>query len=225
MLKKPKNLMENAYLLIKSMIFQQKMGPGQKIICRDLSQKLNMSKTPILYALSRLEQEGFVELQPNLGYFVKEVDLKEIDDLFDVREALETHAITLAIKNQSDTDLKKLKEKIKEHKNYENPIYDRKRLVLDAEVHLQITKMSMNKVLVKQLHQIFEHLYLRYKVELMHPSRIPVAKMEHHQILAMIKKMDYPGADKVIRSHIQGAKQNMISSFSKEEVITALAIP
>jgi len=39
------------------MIFQQKIGPGQKLIYRDLSEKLDMSKTPIMYALSRLEHE------------------------------------------------------------------------------------------------------------------------------------------------------------------------
>jgi len=72
-----KNLMEKAYWQIKNMIFQQKIAPGQKLIYRDLSKRLDMSKTPIMHALGRLEQEGFVELMPNLGYSVKEMDIQE----------------------------------------------------------------------------------------------------------------------------------------------------
>jgi DNA-binding GntR family transcriptional regulator len=55
--KESMNLMEKAYRLIRNMMLQQKLSPGQKLIYRDLSEKLNMSKTPIMYALGRLEQE------------------------------------------------------------------------------------------------------------------------------------------------------------------------
>jgi len=219
MAEEPKNLMEKAYRQLKNMIFSQRIGPGQKIIFRDLSQRLSMSKTPIMYALGRLEQEGFIKLKPNLGYFVKDFDLKEIGDYFDLREALEVYAITLAIKNRETEDLKKLEEKIRKHKKYVIQVYDRKKLVLDAEVHLQIAQMAKNVVLVRQLHQIFEQIYLRFRVELMHPARLSVSPVEHKKILAMIKKKDASGAEKVIRRHIQAAKQNMISSISRQEII------
>jgi DNA-binding GntR family transcriptional regulator len=225
MLKESANLMERAYTLLKAMIFKQKIGPGQKIIYRDLTKRLSMSKTPILYALGRLEQEGFVTLQPNLGYFVKEIDLKELEDSFGVREALEVYAIGLAIKNQNDADIKKLEEKMIEHRNYQNPVYDRKKLVMDAEVHLQIAQMSRNKFLIKQLHHVLEHHYLRYRAELMNPSRMSVAPPEHREILSRIKKRDYSGANRTIRNHIRKDKENMLSSFSKEEDLSELCIP
>jgi DNA-binding GntR family transcriptional regulator len=220
-----KNLMEKAYWQIKNMIFQQKIGPGQKLIYRDLSKKLDMSKTPIMYALGRLEQEGFVELMPNLGYFVKEMDVQEFEDLFDVREALEVHAITMAIDNQTSDDVENLERRVQQHKEYTLPYYDRKKLVLDAEVHLQIALMSRNKVLIRQLRQIFEHIYLRYRVERMHPSRLSTAPEEHHQIAAMIRKKDYHGAEKMIRKHIRAAKEMMTSGLSREEEVLELSMP
>ncbi len=55
--KESTSLMEKAYRLIRNMMLQQKLAPGQKLIYRDLSEKLNISKTPIMYALGRLEQE------------------------------------------------------------------------------------------------------------------------------------------------------------------------
>jgi DNA-binding GntR family transcriptional regulator len=220
-----KNLMEKAYWQIKNMIFQQKIGPGQKLIYRDLSEKLDMSKTPIMYALSRLEHEGFVELLPNLGYFVKEMDLQEFNDLFEVREALEVHAVGLAIDNQTTEDLETLSRKILQHLEYMPPFYDRKKLVLDAEVHLQIAVMSRNKVLLKQLRQIFEHIYLRYRVERMHPVRLTISSEEHKELDEMIRNREREGAERMIRLHIRTAKEMMISGMMKEEEIPQLSMP
>lgn len=219
-----KNLMEKAYWQIKNMIFQQKIGPGQKLIYRDLSKRLDMSKTPIMYALGRLEQEGFVELIPNLGYFVKEMDVQEFEDLFDVREALEIHAITLAMDHHTREDLENLERRVQQHKEYTLPYYDRKKLVLDAEVHLQIALMSGNRVLVRQLRHIFEHIYLRYQVERMHPTRLSITSEEHHQILAMIRKKDSQGAEKMIRKHIRAAKEMMTLGLSREEEVLELSM-
>ena len=170
-----------------------------------------------MYALGRLEQEGFIRLRPNLGYFVKEIDRNEFQDLFDVREALEIYALKLAIKNQTEADLRKLKEKLQQHADYRVQVYDRKKLVFDINVHLHIAQMSKNKVLVRQLHQVLEQLYLRCRVELMNPIRLPVSPGEHQQILAKIKERDYSGAEKLLRGHIQGAKHNLISSIFKED--------
>jgi DNA-binding GntR family transcriptional regulator len=220
-----KNLMEKAYWQIKNMIFQQKIGPGQKLIYRDLSKRLSMSKTPIMYALGRLEQEGFVELMPNLGYSVKEMDVQEFEDLFDVREALETHAIALAIHHQTPEDLEALEKRIGQHKEYILPYYDRKKLVLDAEVHLQIALVSRNRVLLRQLRHIFEHIYLRYQVERINPKRLSITFEEHHQILSMIRRKDGRGAEEMIRNHIRAAKEMMTSGLSTEEEYLGLGMP
>ncbi len=223
--KETTNLMEKAYQLVRNMMLQQKLSPGQKIIYRDLSEKLKMSKTPIMYALGRLEQEGFVELIPNQGYIVKELDLREIEDFFDVREALETYAIGLAIKNMKSDDLKVLEEKFRRHRDYVSPVYDRKRMVLDADIHLHLALMSGNRVLAIQLRQIFEHLYLRYRLELMHSIRPTSAPAEHQKMLSLLRKKDVHGAQKVMRNHIQSGKQGWIDGFARQKEIEQLTIP
>jgi len=184
------NLMEQAYWQIKEMIFRQKIWPGQKIIYGDLALKLKMSKTPIMYALGRLEQENFLRLHPNQGYFVKEIDLQEIKDYFQVREALEQYAVRLATKNAKGKDFGPLEELIRAHRDYQVPIYDRKKMILDAKVHLHIAKMAGNQVLINQLTQILEHLYLRLRVEFLHPQRIQVSYKEHQKILEAMEKGD-----------------------------------
>lgn len=60
-----KTLIEEAYNKIKQMIFQQTLVSGQRLIYQDLSKILNMSRTPIINALNRLEQEGFAVSPPD----------------------------------------------------------------------------------------------------------------------------------------------------------------
>jgi DNA-binding GntR family transcriptional regulator len=219
------NLMEKAYRSIRNMMLQQKLGPGQKLIYRDLSEKLQMSKTPVMYALGRLEQEGFIELVPNSGYSVKEIDLKEIEDLFDMREALETHAVMLAVERKSPRGgLKLLENKIREHQEYLTPTYDRKKLVLDAEVHLQIAALSGNQVLLELLRNVFEHLYLRSRVELMDPARLSVAPSEHRKILGLIRKGEASALEQILTEHIHAAKQAMVSCLCKQAELASFSI-
>ena len=201
------NMTESAYFKMKNMIFQQYIVPGQKLTYRELAKLLNMSSTPVQFALGRLEQEGFVERIPNVGYYVRKINPQEIEDLFDLRWILEVHAIEYAIKNHTPEDLEVLDKLIQDHKNYQIQIYDRKKLFLDATFHSQIASLSGNLEIVKQLKRIFEHTYLRSPVELIPPSRIPIAVSQHEQILQLIKERDIGRAKECLGKHIQEAKE------------------
>jgi len=212
-----KNLTEKAYILLKSMIFNQTIVPGQKLIYRELSVRLSMSTTPIQLALARLEQEGFVELVPNIGYFVKGITPKEVEDLFDLRTILEVHAVKLAILSQTDESMKILSDRILTHKRYVIEIYDRKKLFLDAEVHLQIARMANNGEIVKQLQRIHEHIYLRSRFELLAPKRMRLSPIHHEKLFQLIKSKNIKEARDLMHDHIQSAKELMLSTLSQGE--------
>ncbi len=212
-----RNLSEKAYILLKSMIFNQTIVSGQKLIYRELSARLNMSTTPIQLALARLEQEGFVELVPNMGYSVKRITPKEVEDLFDIRTILEVHAIKLATLKQTDESMKILSEKILTHKRYVIEIYDRKKLFLDAEVHLQIARMANNGEIVKQLQRIHEFIYLRSRFELLAPKRMRLSPIHHEKLYQLMKSKNTKEAQDLMEEHIQSAKQVMLSTLSQGE--------
>jgi DNA-binding GntR family transcriptional regulator len=201
------SLTNTACAKIKEMLFLQKIPPGRKLIYRELAKMLHMSSTPVQLALAKLEQEGLVIREPNVGYYVKMIDLKESDDLFDVREALEVYAVALAITNQTPQDIEKLTELIRIHKNYIIQVYDRKKLLLDAEFHWQIAKISKNWEILKQLRRIYEHSYLRSPVDLFPPERLSIAPSQHEEILRWIKERNILRAQKCLGRHIQEAKE------------------
>ena len=78
-----------AYEKIKAMILDMELAPGSSLTEMGLIEKLSMSRTPIREALYRLQQERFVELAPRKGWFVSQIRLRDIQELFEIREALE----------------------------------------------------------------------------------------------------------------------------------------
>lgn len=211
-------LIEEAYRKIKQMIFEQKLVPGQRLVNKDLGEMLNMSRTPIINALNRLVQDGFVDFESFRGFYVRPMNLQEVWDAFGVREALEVYAVEQAIKLADLEDINLLEEKLREHVEYRPHYYTRKKFFLDSLFHLQIAEMSKNRVLKFLLKRNFEHIYLRARLDNYAPHRMGDAADEHHRLVDRMKKKDIIGSIDIIRNHVQKARDHVIRCLSDQEL-------
>ena len=89
-------LQERARRALRSAIIGRRLRPGAKLIVRTLAEELHLSPTPIKGALSALEREGLVLAIPHRGYFVSRLSLQDIDEIYAVREVVESLAARLA---------------------------------------------------------------------------------------------------------------------------------
>lgn len=208
---------DKAYKKLKSFIINYKLTPGQKILPDELSNLLDMSRTPVVHALNKLEQEGYAILRPNKGYFVAEVSIDEAKELFDVREAIEMKAISLAVRNGSQENLKALEEKLIAHREHGGLKADRKRLLLDADFHLGIANMGGNKTLLKYLSQVFEYLYLRFKIEGIDPQRTLATPKEHEEIFLAIKEGNLALGKRNLKNHLIKSKFYILKAIERSE--------
>jgi DNA-binding GntR family transcriptional regulator len=211
------SMIEDAYRRIKQLIYNQQLVPGQRLVYDDLAKTLNMSRTPIINALNRLEQQGLVVSESFRGFYVKPMDLQEVWDAFGLREAIETYAVEMAISKANNEEFQKLEEKIVEHESYNPPYYDRKKLFLDAAFHLQIAEMTGNRVLKYHLRMNFEHVYLRAKLDNYDTERMNKAPIEHRALLKQMKNRDVLGSVETIKNHIRTARSYVIACLSKME--------
>lgn len=81
---------------IRSRILSGELGPGSRLVERDLADLFEVSRSPVRDALRMLEQEGLVEKLPTRGIMVKRLRRTEVEEIFDIREALEGMASRLA---------------------------------------------------------------------------------------------------------------------------------
>lgn len=193
-----------AYKHLKGLILNHLISPGQKLIYRDLEEKIGMSKTPIINALIMLEKEGLVAAEQNRGFHVCEVNADEAKEIFDLRVKLEQIAIEYAIRKCNEKDLKLLWRKLNESMEYTPPIYDMKRLTLDTEFHLQIARMGQNRFFLDLIKQFYENIYFRVRVEFLSPC-IEKFKREHYLLFDAIKRRSIREAKVIVKHHTQFA--------------------
>ena len=205
-----KNL--KAYNAIKELVAVHKLSPGQKLIYRDLEEALGMSKTPIINGLMKLEQEGLVVSKRNRGFFMRKVSADEAEQIYDLREKLEEISIGYAIKNYDSDDLNILEQKLNLYKNYSAPIYDRKRLELDTEFHMQIAKMGKNDFFTSMIKQFYENIYFSLNVVYL-TSYIDNFKEEHELVLDAIKERNLTEAKRVLRLHTRAARKLLVAAL------------
>lgn len=211
-------LIEDAHQRIKDMILGQKLAPGQKLTYSDLSRTFNMSPTPVINALHRLEYEGFVVSVPFKGFYVKKIGLQEAWELFGIREALETYMVEQVILIGEDAGLSRLEERYSAHASYQPKIYDRKRFMLDSDFHRQLAAMSKNEALARQLALTLEHFYIRFRFDMLSLDRLQSSVEEHRQIIDRIKRKDINGCRDAVRTHIQNARNHVIQALSEEQL-------
>ena len=211
-----KGLTSDAYNRIKEMLYQQELVPGQKIIYEDLAKAFGMSTTPIINALSRLEQDGLVVLKYNRGYFITEISEKEAEDLLEARQTLEEYSIKKLIDNYGEKKIEFLEDLLKKLKEYRPSSYTKKRLFQDASFHVGIAEMSGNQIVKELLNFIYERIYLRYRTERFPLMRMDEADREHTLLLNAIKRRDRQAALNRLNEHFLGVKKNISLIIRRE---------
>src|SRR5436309_5542144 len=95
-LKIPSNLTTLAYNSIKEYVLEGRLDEDSRFTEEFLATQLGVSKCPIREALNRLETEGLIRIEPRKGAFLRRLSPEEVTDLYDLREALETHVVRTA---------------------------------------------------------------------------------------------------------------------------------
>ncbi len=203
-----------AFRKIKEMMYHHEIVPGQKLLYQELAGKLNMSITPIIQALNRLQLLNIVYSERNKGFYVGEADPVEADELFIAREAFEIFLVPTIIKKLTDEKIKILEQAMKEHVETASvPEYRRILMIKDTNFHLKMIEFAENKVIHNLCKRIFEQIYLKYRPEYMRDERIKEAAQEHRDLLNALKERDVRKAKRLIRQHIRKGRDHVVGSL------------
>ena len=101
-LKVQKPLKELVYLELKHKILTGEIASQTRLMEIDLSEKMNVSRTPIREAIKRLADDGLVKVEPRRGAYVANISIKDMLDVFEVREDMEGFVAKLASERISE---------------------------------------------------------------------------------------------------------------------------
>ncbi len=208
---------EEAYQKIKKMIYLNQLAPGQKIISNDLAKRLDISITPVIQALNRLEASNFVSYVPNKGYFVSEITEEDARQLYMAREALEVYILPLVVHNITDKNFDEIKEAFSRQRTEAQNLVGRRLILLDAQFHLKIASFCGNDIICRMLQEIFEKLYLRYRPEYLGVDRYKEVAEEHRTLLEALRRRDVDAALEATHHHISKGMSRVINSLQAEQ--------
>lgn len=114
MFKRPPTAQEAVLAELRRAIVEGELAPGTQIVQEALAERLGLSRVPIREALKILEGEGQVSYAPHRGYFVTELDLDELLEVYRIRQILETEAAHIAVPRLTEEDLARMAEAIED---------------------------------------------------------------------------------------------------------------
>lgn len=199
------------------MIYLNQLAPGQKIISNDLAKRLDISITPVIQALNRLEASNFVSYVPNKGYFVSEITEEDARQLYMAREALELYIMPLVVQNMTAQSFDEIKEAFSLQRTEAQNLAGRRLILLDAQFHLKIASFSGNDIICRMLQEIFEKLYLRYRPEYLGNNRIKEVAEEHRALLEALRRRDVEEILAATRYHISRGVNRVVTSLHAEQ--------
>lgn len=205
---------EKTYRELKSMILSGRLRPSERLSETRLAERLGVSRTPLREALMKLEKEGLVVGQRNIGYTVVDVDLPTVRNLLVVRQALDVCAAELACEVATDEDLGRIGAIIEEMEALNlstvgNSMDAARVLELGLRIHIVIAEITRNDVLIRVTEQIYGQLQLALLLEILWVDLKDSALEEHQAIASAIRARDKAAAGQAARLHVQQSLENM----------------
>ena len=188
----------NAYLPLRDVVFNTlreailkgELKPGERLMELQLAAKLGVSRTPIREAIRMLEQEGLAVTIPRKGAEVARMTEKDMEDVLQIRDALDELAASIACEQISEEELAELRHTMHEFEE-STKTGDVKRIAATRNVKLE-----------NMLNNLREQMY-RYRVEYLKDEKnFPILIREHSQIVEGLTAKDKTMLTAAMHKHV-----------------------
>jgi DNA-binding GntR family transcriptional regulator len=205
-LKIPENLTQRAYRSIRDEIIKGKIDGQQHCTEAFFADRYGISKSPIREALNRLETEGLITIIPRRGAFVREFSMHDAEEIYELREVLETLVVRNAVLDRKT--LARLREIVLSAQSFleknDKPNYIR----ADAAFHTTLAMASSNSRLRRMLESMHNQMLILRRQTFELTGHISVK--QHRGILDALEKGQRQRAAKLMAQHIRAVRKTLV---------------
>ena len=194
---------------LREQILDGTLGVGLQLRQEDLAKRFGVSRIPVREALGRLQAEGLVEHFADRGSVVASRSVEDLLETLDIRIALESRALRLALPNLSARDFKAAREIMRRYDESESP---RQWTELNLEFHLALYRPCARPRLVRMIEELVRgiSIHLRQYISNTVGRRDPQA--EHKDILRACMDGDTERAVQLTEQHIEHTRASLIAA-------------
>lgn len=214
------SLSDHIYEVLRSAIMEMDIyndAVDLRLDERKLAEQLGTSRTPIREALARLEQEGFVEIQPRKGVYVRPKTMDEVLEMVVVWAALESMAARLVTEVASDEDIQSLRALGVKHSK------DSSRADIaeysDANIlfHQKILQLSGCKLLSATADGLLQHMHAVRRRAMTEADRVSRSVVDHMAIIEAIENREGELAAMLVRDHTMKLHDHIYKTWMQLE--------
>lgn len=212
-------LADQAYDMIADAIVRGDLALGARIREAALSRQFGIGRGPLREALRRLEGRKLVVVKPHSGARVVSLTIRDIIELYEIREVLEALGCRLATERMTEQELDRLDALLEVHER--DPLQGRghSRAASNPDFHMAIAIGSKSRQLVELLcGELFDLMRIYRFKSSGSPGRTPRAFIEHREIAAAIRRRDAESASSLMRRHVRQSRLTLL----RQEGITDL---
>ncbi|MGE5454515.1 MAG: GntR family transcriptional regulator [Methylocystaceae bacterium] len=205
-----KPLREVVFETLREAIISGILKPGERMMEIQLADELGVSRTPVREAIRKLELEGFVVMIPRKGAYVSDISFKDINDIFEIRGALEMLAAGLACERITGDELENLEcLLVKKWECIEKNDLDTM-VETDTLFHEALYRASRNDRLWQIVSNLREQIQRFRTTSLASPGRMKEAWEEHKELVEAIADRNISLAQELAAKHIDNAENSLL---------------
>lgn len=196
----------NVTALLRDLIVREALPPGSRLIEREISEQLGVSRTPVREAIKELAAEGLVLLRPNRGAEVASFDTELAGALFDVLAELESLAARSFVRRMDVTSLRELEDL---HGMLTRHFASRdleQYFTANSAIHDLLIREAGNPVLAETHHRLMTRSRLgRHMAIASDQARWAQSFDEHELLMNAVRRYDDMAAAAIWRRHLQNS--------------------
>jgi DNA-binding GntR family transcriptional regulator len=200
---------DRVYDELKNLAITYAIKPGTRLNEGEVARRLGVSRTPLREALNRLRAAGFLDFEPNQGFFGKKLDAAEIFDLYEMRLAIEVASVRLAAIRAAAAALDEIESFLSVSAKVTSRQGIDQLVQFDEGFHQRIVKLTGNRQMLSCLGNIYDRIRFFRWID-MEDERRRDTQEEHRQILLALRDRDGERAARVMDTHIARRREQII---------------
>jgi DNA-binding GntR family transcriptional regulator len=203
---------KRVYHYIRDKILTGEIAPNERLVETKIAMEVGTSRTPVREALHNLETEKLVKSIPRVGYMVERMSAEDLEQICELREAIEALAARRAVDRFHKKLLKDLTQNVARQEQAMAAKNLNAYVELDAKFHETIARLSGSDRILELVQTLRRHM-LRYAVYASRFVETAIHSIEGHKaILLAIEKGDADAVAGAIRDHLAMARKDIIHS-------------
>ena len=188
---------------LRQLIIEGTLTPGERVVERAIAERFGLSRSPVREAVRALIYEGFLVAQSPRQIVVRRLSRKDVEELYDVREGIETMSTVLVTRNASTAEARALSDLLDV---IAAEVDDAELHRLNADFHVLMTRLAGNSLLTSIANPLEGRLRWHYQKN----SDWSRLLTEHRAIADAVLSGDEEKARSVAAEHARTSRRHTL---------------